>query len=373
VKSAQQMVATATDLKAAGVELPLLVGGAALTKRFTATRIGPAYASPTFYAKDAMNGLSIANAWFGRADERATLVARTQADYASLTDTRVEAEASPSAAATPVGWDCPLARAPDFDRHVLTAVDPRLIFPFVNPVMLFGKHLGLRGDVQKLVAAGDARARELVEFVDGLKQDVARQSLLRANAVWRFFPAQSDGERLLIYDPEAPGKKILETFSFPRQAAAPRRCISDWVKPVSSGEMDSVAFFTVTAGPGIREIAEAWKEKGEYLRSHAVQALAIETAEAFAEYLHKRIRDAWGIPDPAGLPMRDLFQANYRGLRVSFGYPACPDLADQQKLFRLLRPEDIGVDLTEGFMMDPEASVSALVFQHPEARYFDAR
>ncbi|HVM44471.1 MAG TPA: vitamin B12 dependent-methionine synthase activation domain-containing protein, partial [Candidatus Thermoplasmatota archaeon] len=108
-------------------------------------------------------------------------------------------------------------------------------------------------------------------------------------------------------------------------------------------------------------------------RSHAVQALALETAEGFAEYLHKRIREAWGIPDPEGLTMRDLFQANYRGLRVSFGYPACPDLADQEKLFRLLAPEDIGVRLTEGHMMDPEASVSALVFQHPDARYFDAR
>jgi 5-methyltetrahydrofolate--homocysteine methyltransferase len=131
--------------------------------------------------------------------------------------------------------------------------------------------------------------------------------------------------------------------------------------------------FTVTAGPGVRELAERWKAEGEFLRSHAIQALAIETAEGFAEYVHKRLREAWGIPDAPGTTMRQLYQAEYTGLRVSFGYPACPDLADQAKLWRLLSPQEIGVQLTEGYMMDPEASVSALVFHHPEARYFDAR
>ena len=371
VKSAQQMAVTATDLKAAGVDLPLLVGGAALTKRFTATKIGPAYGAPTFYAKDAMTGLALANEWFS--PKRDALVRRVAEDYAALDAPAPEKTDAAPAAHVPVSWDFPLPRAPDFERHVLHDVDVRLLWPYVNPTMLFGKHLGLRGDVVKLLAQGDARARELWDFVEALKQEVAREDLFRANAVWRFFPAQSDGDSILVYDPAAPGEKVLERFTFPRQAAAPRRNIADWVRSVDSGAMDSVAFFTVTAGPGVREQAEAMKQRGDYLRSHALQALAIETAEGFAEYVHKRIRDAWGIPDPAGLGMKDLFQANYRGLRVSFGYPACPDLADQEKLFRLLRPEEIGVQLTEGHMMDPEASVSALVFHHPEARYFDAR
>jgi 5-methyltetrahydrofolate--homocysteine methyltransferase len=106
--------------------------------------------------------------------------------------------------------------------------------------------------------------------------------------------------------------------------------------------------------------------------SHAIQALAIELAEAFAEKLHQDLRAWWGFPDPPEITMRDRFQAKYRGIRVSFGYPACPNLEDQAKLFALLQPEDIGVQLTEGFMMDPEASVSALVFHHPEAEYFNA-
>jgi 5-methyltetrahydrofolate--homocysteine methyltransferase len=134
--------------------------------------------------------------------------------------------------------------------------------------------------------------------------------------------------------------------------------------------MDYVAFFSVTAGKGVRELAEKWKQEGDYLRSHAIQAAALELAEAFAERTHQIIRDSWGFPDPQEMTMRERLIARYQGIRVSFGYPACPNLDDQQKLFRLIRPEEIGVELTDGFMMDPEASVSALVFSHPEAKYF---
>ena len=369
VKSAQQMVATATDLKAAGVEVPLLVGGAALTKRFTATRIAPEYGAPTFYARDAMSGLALVNDWMR---DRVALIERVRADYAALGEAPVRPAPDASVPITPVPRVATLPRAPDYARHVLRDVDVRHVWPYVNPVMLYGKHLGLRGDVRKLVAEGDARARELVEFVESLQREVAQRKLFRLGAAWQFFPAQSDGDALVVWDPDAPGEKVLERFTFPRQSVAPRRCISDWVSPIGSG-MDSVAFFAVTAGPGVRELAEDAKAKGEFLRSHALQALALETAEAFAEYVHKRLREGWGIPDAPDLALKDVFQANYTGLRVSFGYPACPDLADQEKLFRLIHPQDIGVELTEGHMMDPEASVSALVFHHPDAAYFDAR
>jgi len=133
-----------------------------------------------------------------------------------------------------------------------------------------------------------------------------------------------------------------------------------------------VALFAVSCGAGVRERAAAWKERGHNLRSHALQALAIECAEATAEWLHARLRTLWGFPDPPELSIADKLKAHYRGIRVSFGYPACPELADQVTLWRLLRPEEIGVALTEGFMMDPEASVSALVFHHPAAKYFKA-
>ena len=128
----------------------------------------------------------------------------------------------------------------------------------------------------------------------------------------------------------------------------------------------------VTAGAGIREKSEEWKRAGEFFKAHAIQALAIETAEGCAEWLHRRIREDWGFPDPPTMTMQDRFTSHYRGKRYSFGYPACPNLDDQQGLWKLLRPEDIGVELTEGMMMEPEASVSALVFHHPDCAYFTA-
>ena len=135
--------------------------------------------------------------------------------------------------------------------------------------------------------------------------------------------------------------------------------------------MDTIAMFAVTCGRGVRKLSTEWKEAGDYLRSHTLQAVAIESAEAFAEWLHKKIRADWGFPDPSAFTPYDLFRKKYRGVRVSFGYPACPNLADQHKLFRLLDvTAKIGLELTEGDMMDPEASVSALVFHHPEGKYF---
>ncbi|HVR70676.1 MAG TPA: vitamin B12 dependent-methionine synthase activation domain-containing protein, partial [Vicinamibacteria bacterium] len=161
-------------------------------------------------------------------------------------------------------------------------------------------------------------------------------------------------------------------FRFPRQAGGERLCLADYVRDAASGEADHVALFAVTCGAGVRELADRWKEEGQYLRCHLLQALAIECAEAFAELLHARLRTQWGFPDPPGLSLPDKLKAHYRGIRVSFGYPACPNLADQRILFDLLRPEQIGLTLTEGDMMDPEAAVSALVFHHPEAKYFKA-
>jgi 5-methyltetrahydrofolate--homocysteine methyltransferase len=140
--------------------------------------------------------------------------------------------------------------------------------------------------------------------------------------------------------------------------------------PDDNGARDHVAMFVVTAGEGIRAISAEAKGRGEFFLAHSMQALAIETAEACAEYLHRRIREDWGFPDSPAMTMKDRFTSRYRGKRYSFGYPACPRLEDQEALFKLLRPEEIGVELTDGFMMDPEASVSALVFHHPDASYF---
>ncbi|MBI3533906.1 MAG: methionine synthase, partial [Deltaproteobacteria bacterium] len=148
-------------------------------------------------------------------------------------------------------------------------------------------------------------------------------------------------------------------------------CLADYARPRSQeSPQDTLALFVVTVGKGVRQLSELLKNRGDYLKSHVIQALALESAEAYAELLHSQIRKAWGFPDQPEMTMMERFQAKYRGKRYSFGYPACPKLDDQKLLFELLKPEEIGVNLTEGFMMDPEASVSAIVFHHPEAVYF---
>jgi 5-methyltetrahydrofolate--homocysteine methyltransferase len=362
------MVVTAQDLRAAGIDVPLFVGGAALTKKFTAGSIAREYGGLTLYAKDAMEGLDLANQLFA-APTRDRLIARVRAEQAALT------KAPPAPAGPRTSEPLPPARVylrraeapapPDLERHVLRDVPLAHVYPYLNAQMLYGKHLGLRGPVARLLAEGDPKAREWEAIVEGLEREAAREGLLRAHGVYRWYRARGEGETITLYA----GADEAARLSFPRQAAGERLCLADYVR--DDGE-DHVALFAVTCGAGVRERAEAWKAAGEYVRSYALQALAIECAEAFAEMLHARLRTQWGFPDPPEVSIADKLKGRYRGVRVSFGYPACPDLADQATLFRLLRPEDVGLTLTEGFMMDPEASVSALVFHHPEARYFKA-
>ena len=372
VKSAQQMVVTAQDLRAAGIEIPLLVGGAALTRKFTATRIAPEYSGVTIYAKDAMDGLDLANRLFG-ATTRDGLLERIRGEQEALragseAPEATRAQTKPVAARSAVSRSAQVPKPPDLDLHVLRNVPLSRIYPYLNLQMLLGKHLGVKGAVARLLEQGDAKTREIYDAVEGLEREAADRGLVRADGLYRFFEAKSSGDDLILYQ----GGREAARFHFPRQPRGERLCLSDYVREAGSGEPDYVALFAVTCGTGVRELAEKWKNEGQYLRSHLLQALAIECAEAFAEMLHARLRTQWGFPDPPELSLQDKLKARYRGLRVSFGYPACPNLADQRVLFDLLEPGQIGLGLTEGFMMDPEASVSALVFHHPEAKYFKA-
>ncbi len=258
----------------------------------------------------------------------------------------------------------------DTDRHIVKSYTISHIHPYINKQMLLGHHLGVKGNIEKLLASGDEKAVKVNEMVNQLIEEATQKNWIQPAAVYQFFPAQSKDNKILIYDPNNQ-QKILQEFDFPRQGASPYLCLADYIKSVDSGLTDYVGFFNVTAGPGIRKIADELKEQGRFLECHALQSLALESAEGFAELIHRQMRDRWGFPDPVDFTMKDRFSAKYLGQRYSFGYPACPDLEDQTKLFSLLKPEDIGVHLTDGFMMEPEASVSAIVFAHPDARYFN--
>jgi 5-methyltetrahydrofolate--homocysteine methyltransferase len=373
VKSAQQMVTTAQDLTAAGVTAPMLVGGAALSQKFTDHRIAPAYAGLAVYAEDAMRGLALADRILSSEEARSALAAESEKRREAVKmDVRADQEIPLSAPAVRSPEVAVVEAQPVPPQHVEERVLPELdleeVWKYLNPHMLYAKHLGLRGSYRKLKEAGDPKLAEL----EGVIARVQKAGWIKARAMYRYFGATSAANTLSVLVPGG-GEAC---FTFPRQVAGERLCLADFVHPHVNGATppvsDSVAFFLTTAGEGVRAKAEELKNAGEYLLCHALQALAVETAEAAAEWLHAKLRAAWGFPDPPETTMLDRFQGRYRGKRYSFGYPACPDLGDQVTLFRLLDGNKIGVELTEGFMMDPEASVSALVLHHPQARYFAA-
>lgn len=372
VKSAQQMVVTAQDLRNAEIDVPILVGGAALTRKFTKTRIGPEYDGLVLYAKDAMDGLDIANKLMNK-EHRAALEAEhaeQKASGAVAVEEKPQLPQLTRAVRSKISQDAPVFVPPDLERHILRSVPIPQIVPYVNMQMLLGHHLGVRGKVEELLAQRDEKVVALKETVDGILAEAARDGIIQAHGMYRFFPAQSDGNDIVVYDPQDQAT-VLKRFSFPRQQVEPHLCLADYLRSVESGEMDYVGFLVVTAGAGVRDLAGEWKDKGDYLRSHALQAVALEVAEGLAERVHHMMRDVWGYPDSPEMTMKQRHGARYQGIRVSFGYPACPNLEDQGPLFELMHPEDIGVELTEGFMMEPEASVSAMVFAHPEAQYFN--
>ncbi|HYL38793.1 MAG TPA: methionine synthase [Bryobacteraceae bacterium] len=369
VKSAQQMVVTAGDLKDHGVRVPLLVGGAALSEKFTRTKIAPSYGAPTFYAKDAMTGLSNMNAIMDPETRERVLASHIFSESGEAPAAKRETPVVPQQSrSSKVSTAISIPVAPYLDRRVREVPNLPEIWSYINPFMLYGRHLGFKGNFEKLLAERDAKALKLFHEVEEVKAEAAR--FMKVKAVWQFFEAERDGNAIQLFAPGA--AQAIHTFRFGRQPRADGLCLSDYILDADEGRRDHLVLFVVTAGARVREESERAKQAGEFFKAHALQALAIESAEGCAEWLHRRIREDWGFPDPPTMTMQERFTSRYRGKRYSFGYPACPNLDDQQGIWKLLHPGEIGVELTEGMMMEPEASVSALVFHHPDCAYFTA-
>ena len=395
VKSAHQMVTTAEDLARAGITTPILVGGAALSRNFTEKRILPAYNDgAVIYARDAMSGLDLANKI---TDADKTHFKRLISDIAERRRAAEAAEAAapvkPTTTAANTAPDDSRSHAvrvlqteqipqpPDYRRHIQNNVSVEGIWKFINPLMLYNRHLGIKPKIAKQfeqMAKDPTLARQIKqedhsaygvwEKVEEVKAQYNNTPYLQPSSIYRFFRAAGQGNTVYLYCDPTDGKPGAN-FHFERQSKGERLCLADYVAPLG-GPADNIALFLTTCGKGVREESARLRAKGEFLKSHILQAVAIETAESYAEYLHSFLRATWGFADDLNMTMMERFQARYRGKRFSFGYPACPRLEDQALLFELLHPADIGVQLTEGFMMDPEASVSAIVFHHPDAKYF---
>src|SRR6185437_4470976 len=271
VKSTQQMVISANDLKDAGIAVPLLVGGAALSEKFTRTKIAPAYGETVCYAKDAMTGLSLMNRLMDPA-ERPKVVEQHRPLEAPVA-VAVEEPAAPftTRRSSKVRVDIPVPEAPYLDRKVRDVPHLAEVWSYINPFMLYGRHMGFKGNFDKALAERDATALDLFHKMEELKHDAG--AFLKVKAVWQFFEAERDGNSIHLFAPG--GASPMHTFQFGRQLRQDGLCLSDYVLDPVNGRRDHVAFFVVTAGAGIRERSEEWKQGGEYFKAHGLQALAI--------------------------------------------------------------------------------------------------
>ncbi|HMC62226.1 MAG TPA: dihydropteroate synthase, partial [Candidatus Solibacter sp.] len=262
VKSTQQMVITATDLKTAGIAAPLLVGGAALSEKFTRTKIAPAYGEVVCYAKDAMTGLSLMNRLMDPAERQEVLEAHKAVESPVAVETAVEpAGPMTTKRSAKVRTQIPIPLAPYLDRRVRDLPHLTELWSYINPFMLYGKNLGYKGNFERGLAEHEPKAMELFHNVEEVKREAAR--FMKAKAVWQFFEAERDGNDIRLFHPGADSP--IHTFRFGRQRREDGLCLSDYILDSEDGRRDHLALFVVTAGECIRERAEAWKQEGEYL------------------------------------------------------------------------------------------------------------
>ena len=373
VKSAQMMVDTVSDLTNEKIDIPILVGGAALTEKFTYLNIFPNYNNLVIYAKDAMSGLDIVND-LNNAKGKEKLVIDVDKKIKHFKSNMIPRKSKiitdkPVSVKNPIKQLDVIPQPPDLKIHniVLPIED---VWNLINPTMLYNRHLGYKGNFTNDLKMNVKKAVDLLKSVNKVKEILKDNQNIQAKGVYKFFKSKSDKNDLIIYDSNSANE--ISRFTFGRQTDKDMLSLSDYVYPVTTDKDDYICMFVTTYGPHIREIAEEYQNKGEFLISHIIQSLALETAEASAEYIHQKIREMWGIKDSFDITNQDIFKAKYTGKRYSFGYPACPRLEDQKILWDLLNPDkNINVELTEEYMMDPEGSVSAIVFHHPDAKYFN--
>lgn len=349
VKSAQQMVEVVSAFDQQGITIPVLIGGAALTRRFVATKIAKATRQPVFYCRDAMVGLDIANQL---QSERRDLCIQSTIEAQSALCASVAGEIkNQEDERVSVDFTSRLGKrkAPsDFDVHIVRPSFEE-VYPYVNEPVLFSRHFGMKNG---------SKHPQYTRMKQRLSELIARYAdQIELRAIFQMYPITKKGESIYVDGTDV-------QFQFPRQQAKARMALQDFMH-----KRDALGFFVATAGDAFFQIAKAMEADGDYEGAHMMRSLNLELAEAMAEYTHAIMRGCFDIEDE-NLSYSDILKAKYTGKRYSFGYHACPDLNDQKKLFTLLEPEKIGVHLSESMMMSPLASVSAIVLYNEKATYF---
>jgi 5-methyltetrahydrofolate--homocysteine methyltransferase len=375
VKSTLEMKYVIQDMQRQGLEFPVICGGAALTRKYVEDDLRREYSKGVFYAEDAFAGLHIMEDLTSPNGKKAKRLeeGRTVKEYAKAA--AVDEETGPVfAERSAVVSDAPnIPNPPFWGVRVKKDFDLKELFAYINETALFKNQWQLK------TASQEDYVRLVAEKFRPIKQkledEIIAAGWFEPKVVYGYFPAQGDGNDLIVYDAQsanngAQPKEFLR-FTFPRQKEGRKLCISDFFAPAKSGKLDVLGLSLVTIGAKASLETQRLFEGGEYTKYLYLHGLSVETAEALAEFHHRTMRQELGIGGEDSAHIRDLFHQKYRGSRYSFGYPACPHLEDQTKLFALLHPkENLGVRLTSGFLLEPEQSTSAIVVHHPTAKYF---
>jgi 5-methyltetrahydrofolate--homocysteine methyltransferase len=365
VSTSKQMPACIQELHQRGLDFPVLIGGAAINRDFGRRTLYPkgkesdeVYEPGVFYCKDAFQGLDTMDALVDE-PAREALVGRIRAEAQELREKPVKVDDGPptsdDSARSGARTDVPIPEPPFLGAREIE-IDLDDVFPHLDRHVLFKLHWGGRG------VKGEAW-QNLVEGADGeegfaprLERMWREQDYLHPRARLGYFPCNSSGNELIVFDPEDPQRE-LERLVFPRQPRHDRICLADFYRPLESGERDAVALQGVTVGPEVTELIERLESEGKFAEQLFVHGLGVQSAEGLAEWLHSEVRRELGI----GLD---------QGRRYSWGYPACPEQSEHEKVWRLLDLEEIGMTLSDGFAVLPEQSTVAIIAHHPQAVYF---
>jgi 5-methyltetrahydrofolate--homocysteine methyltransferase len=380
--SLDEMVHVAREMERHGFKLPLLIGGATTSRAHTAIKIAPHYSEPVVHVLDASRAVPVTTSLLSD-DGKSAFVAKHRSDYEALRQAHsaprlkvISIEAA-RARRTPIQW-----RSEDLPKPAFTGVRVLDNFPlatlrdFIDWTPFFHTW-GLKGVYPRILEhdGQGAQARQIFTEANALLDKIIEKNLITARGVYGLFPASAVGDDVELYTDGA-REKALARFHFLRQqsnkeGSEPCRSLADFIAPKETRLPDHMGAFAVTSGIGLKELCDRFRSQNDDYNAIMAEAIADRLAEAFAEYLHKRVREEWGYGCAEGVSVEDLIQEKYRGIRPAAGYPACPDHTEKLPLWSLLDVQaNTGMLITESFAMWPGSSVSGLYFAHPESRYF---
>ena len=363
VKSTIVMKENLEEMKKRGYNIPVLLGGAALTRSYVDDVCQPLLDSPVIYCADAFAGL-----------DTMSLIKegklKAPADDAERAGQKRPASrvARPEVREEEIDRNVDIPSPPFWGDKIVRDVDLETVFSYLTESVLFRGRWGYRRGKMSREEYDDLIDKVVKPEFEDLKKHCMDNRLINPLLVYGYYPCNSDGEQVIVYQPDS--EEELTRLSFPRQKKAPYRCIADFFLPKENGVRDMIALQVVTVGMRAQEEARRLYDSNQYKKYLLFHGLSVESAEALAEYWHKKIREELAIAGADGATMDEFVVQKYRGSRYSFGYPACPDLGENRKLFELLKPERIDVFLTEEDQMVPEQTTSAFIVHHPQAKYF---